>query len=94
VEVFNARLHPGRLNAPAGALAQRHGRLRGAGSDAHTLGEVGGARVVVPVHANRAEALLRALAGGEPSGTTSSNLVHLASTWAKLRKRLPGALRW
>jgi dephospho-CoA kinase len=29
VEVFNARLHPGRLNAPAQALAARHGKLRG-----------------------------------------------------------------
>lgn len=91
VEIFNARLHPGRLNAPAEALARRHGRLRGAGSDAHTLGELGGARVVLPVHPNRADALLRALARGEPSGRTASNLVHLASTWAKVRKRLPGA---
>lgn len=91
VEVFNARLHPGRLNAPAEALARRHGRLRGAGSDAHTLGELGGARVVLPLHPNRPEALLRALGRGEPSGRTASNLVHLASTWAKVRKRLPGA---
>lgn len=91
IEVFNARLHPGRLNAPAEALARRHGRLRGAGSDAHTLGELGGARVVLPAHPNRPEALLRALARGEPSGRTASNLVHLASTWAKVRKRLPGA---
>lgn len=91
IEVFNARLHPGRLNAPAEALARRHGRLRGAGSDAHTLGELGGARVVVPAHPNRPDALLRALARGEPSGRTASNLVHLASTWAKVRKRFPGA---
>ena len=91
IEVFNARLHPGRLNAPAEALARRHGRLRGAGSDAHTLGELGGARVVLPAHPNRPDALLRALARGEPSGRTASNLVHLASTWAKVRKRLPGA---
>lgn len=88
VEVFNARLHPGRLNAPAEALATRHGRLRGAGSDAHTLGELGGARVVVPFHANRPDALRKALARGQVSGRTASHLVHLASTWAKLRKSL------
>lgn len=91
VEVFNARLHPGRLNAPAEELARRHGRLRGAGSDAHTLGELGGARVEVPFHANDADGLRSALKDGAVSGRTSSNLVHLASTWAKVRKKLPGA---
>jgi len=91
VEVFNARLHPGRLNVPAEDLARRHGRLRGAGSDAHTLAELGGAFVEAPDHPNRPEALLRALASGRVGGRTASNLVHLASTWAKLRKRLPGA---
>lgn len=94
VEVFNARLHPGRLNAPAEDLAQRHGKLRGAGSDAHTLSELGGASVTVPEHPNEPGALLEALAHAEIDGTTSSNLVHLASTWAKVRKKLPGAPRY
>lgn len=91
VEVFNARLHPGRLNAPARDLAARHHKLRGAGSDAHTVGELGGAFVDVSAHDNRPEAFLRALASAEVGGRTASNLVHLASTWAKVRKRLPGA---
>lgn len=91
VEVFNARLHPGRLNAPARDLALRHGALRGAGSDAHTLSEVGGARVEVPYHPNRPDGLREALRHGAVTGRTSSNLVHLASTWAKVRKMLPGA---
>jgi len=94
VEVFNARLHPGRLNAPGEELARRHGRLRGAGSDSHTVAELGGARLVVPAHPNRPDALLRALGDARISGRTSSNLVHLASTWAKVRKRLPGAPRF
>lgn len=93
VEVFNARLHPGRLNRPGLDLATRHGRLPGVGSDAHTLGELGGARIHVPVHPNRPADLLRALASGHVEGRTASNLVHLASTWAKVRKRLPGAPR-
>lgn len=91
VEVFNARLHPGRLNVPAADLARRHDRLRGAGSDAHTVGEVGGAFVEVPRHANRPEGLRQALRSGRVRGRTASNLVHLASTWAKVRRRLPGA---
>ena len=93
VEVFNARLHPGRLNAPARDLAQRHGKLPGVGSDAHTLSELGGARVHVPFHPNRPADLLRALATARVEGRTASNLVPLASTWAKVRKRLPGAPR-
>lgn len=90
VEVFNARLHPGRLNEPARELAATHGKLRGGGSDAHTVGEVGGGWVDVPRHENRPEALLAALARGEVGGTTTPYWVHLASTWAKVRKALPG----
>lgn len=90
VEVFNGRLHPGRLNEPAVDLARRYHRLRGAGSDAHTVGEVAGSYVEVPVHDNSPEALRTALRHGRPAGRTASNLVHLASTWAKVRKKLPG----
>jgi len=90
VEVFNARLHPGRLNDPAARLAQAHGKLRGVGSDAHTLGEVGRAWVEVPSHENTPRALLKALEDGRVHGRTSPTWVHLASTWAKIRKKLPG----
>ena len=92
VEVFNARLHDRALNQRAEELAARHGKPRGAGSDAHTLGEIGNAIVQVAPHANRADALLRALRGATSvGGSSASPLVHLASTWAKVRKRLPGA---
>jgi len=91
VEVFNARVHPGHLNGPAAELAVRYDKLKGAGSDAHTLFELGGASVTVPVHPNEPMALLAALAHGVVDGRTSSNLVHLASTWAKVRKKLPGS---
>ena len=87
VEVFNARLHKPRQNQLAEQLAARHGRLMGAGADAHTLGELGRAYAVVPPHPNRPEALLAALEGGQIVGTASSHLVHLASTWAKVRSR-------
>jgi predicted metal-dependent phosphoesterase TrpH len=90
VEVFNARMHPGRLNGPAEDLARRHGKLMGAGSDAHTVGEVGGAWVELPAHANEPQALLLALAQGRVWGRTGPVWLHLASTWAKIRKVLPG----
>jgi predicted metal-dependent phosphoesterase TrpH len=91
VEVFNGRLHPGSLNAPAEKLAARHGCLRGAGSDAHTVGEVAGAWVEVPHHANEPGALKDALRSAVVHGETVPWAVHVASTWAKVRKRLPGA---
>jgi predicted metal-dependent phosphoesterase TrpH len=89
VEVFNARLHPGRLNLPAEELAARHSKPRGAGSDAHTVWEVAGAWVEVPRHENRPEALLEALHTSRVRGILTPWAVHLASTWAKIRKRLP-----
>ena len=84
VEVFNARLHSDVLNERAAALATRHGTLRGAGSDAHTVAEVGNAFVEVAHHAHRPDALLAALATARTGGSTASRLVHLASTWAKV----------
>ena len=89
VEVFNARLHPGRLNEPGEELAARWAKVRGAGSDAHTVGEVAGAFVEVADHPNEPAAFLEALAGARISGVTTPWSVHLASTWAKVRKRLP-----
>ena len=91
VEVFNARLHDQEQNRKAEALAERHGTLRSAGSDAHTVGELGNAFVDLPPHPNRPDALRAALARARTGGTEASRLVHLASTWAKVRKKLPGA---
>lgn len=91
VEVFNARLHEPAMNQRAHELATRHGKLRGAGSDAHTLAELGNAFVDVAWHPNRADALRAALASASLGGREASRLVHLASTWAKVRKKLPGA---
>ena len=55
------------------------------------MGEIGNAFVDLGAHPNRADALLEALAGPCTwGGSAASRLVHLASTWAKVRKRLPG----
>jgi len=91
IEVFNARLHGPGVNERAADLAQRLGKRISAGSDSHTVGELGGAFVDVPSHPNRPEALLAALSSASVGGREASRLVHLASTWAKVRKKLPGA---
>ena len=91
IEVFNGRLHPGHLNVRGEELAERWSKPRGAGSDAHMLGEVAGAWVEVAQHPNEPAALLAALEHAEVRGVTTPWAVHLASTWAKVRKRLPRA---
>jgi dephospho-CoA kinase len=83
VEAFNARIHDESRNERAAAWAARQGLPVGAGSDAHTLGEIGRARVELPPFDGPA-AFLWALREGRIEGRTSSPLVHLASTWAKL----------
>lgn len=83
VEGFNARIHDVSRNERAAAWAARHGLPVGAGSDAHTLGEIGRGRVVIPPF-DGPSAFLGALREGRIEGRTSSPLVHLASTWAKL----------
>ncbi len=92
VEAFNARLHDPALNDRAAAWAGERDLPMGAGSDAHTLAEVGRGVVEVPAFEDDPAAFLAALRQGRIVGrTTSSRWVHLASTWAKVRKRLPGA---
>lgn len=87
VEVFNARIHRPALNARARLWAAEQGLPGGAGSDAHTLREIGRAVVDVPPF-DGPEGFLDALRAGRVDGRASSRLVHLASTWAKLAGRL------
>lgn len=83
VEVFNARVRrPGR-NERAAAWARAHGLPGGAGSDAHTLSEIGRGVVEVPPFEGRDD-FLQALCAGRVRGSSSGAHVHLLSTWAKL----------
>jgi len=91
IEVFNARLHNASMNRKAENLALRHGKLMGAGSDAHTIGEIGNAWVDLPFHLNEPTALLAALEVANTGGREASRLVHLGSAWAKARKKFSGA---
>ncbi len=89
VEVLNARVRSRERNRKGLELARRRDRLHGAGSDAHTVGEVGNAFVSVPWHPNRPGALVEALGSARIHGRRAPLHVFLASNWAKLRKRLP-----
>lgn len=83
VETFNARIHDPERNERAVRWSERHDVPAGGGSDAHTLGEIGRGRAVVPPFEGRDD-FLDALRAGRVEGRASSPLVHLASTWAKL----------
>ncbi|MBA4155917.1 MAG: PHP domain-containing protein [Gemmatimonadetes bacterium] len=92
VEVHNARSWKRGLNARAEEWALSHGKRMGAGSDAHALREIGRGYVEVPPFEPRRDSFLAALTAGRVAGrTVSSPFCHVWSTYAKLRKRLPGA---
>lgn len=84
VEGFNARIHDQTLNRRATEWGRARGLPLGAGSDAHTLREIGRAHVEVPAFGDGPAAFLDALRDGTVRGRESSRLVHLASTLAKL----------
>ncbi|MGH7476017.1 MAG: PHP-associated domain-containing protein [Longimicrobiales bacterium] len=88
VEALNARLHDRALNARAAAWARARGLPVGAGSDAHTVREVASAWVELPRFELTPPAFLASLQHASVHGTASSRLVHVASAYAKLRKKL------
>lgn len=88
LEVRNARCVLARDNRAAAALAMQHGKLITAGSDAHTVAEVGQCHVVMPPFADNAASFLAALAQAQPQGMESPLWPHFASTYAKWRKRV------
>lgn len=88
LEVFNARAVKPEDNEKALQYAREHGLAMSAGSDAHTLLEVGRAYAEVPDF-NTPEELLAGLRAGRVHGTLSSKLIHLGSTWARVAKTIP-----
>lgn len=87
VEVFNARIHRPELNRRAEEWARERGLPGGAGSDAHTLREIGRAVLEVPAYEGRDD-FLGAVAAGRVIGRSSGHWVHLASTAARALKVL------
>ena len=89
VEVFNSRLLLRRQCAMAQRFAQAHGFLASAGSDAHTIFEVGNAYVEMPDF-NDKDQFLAALAQGRIGGRMSALWFRLWSDWARLSSILRG----
>ena len=83
VEVFNARTPFSNSTTKSWKLAIDHRLAASAGSDAHTLGEIGHAGVEMPDFTGSSD-FLDSLYKGRVWGKRSSLSVHLASTWAKI----------
>jgi len=89
IETFNSRTPFSNSIARARELAREQGKVTSAGSDAHTLGEIGRAYVEMPEF-DGPDGFLNSLAQGKIFGQKSSYLAHCASTWAKIRKHVFG----
>ncbi len=87
VEIFNARLHDPGLNQRAAAWAEDHDCPGGAGSDAHTLREIGRGVMEVPEFGGRHDFLEALRAGRLVVARSSSRWVHLGSIWARISGR-------
>jgi predicted metal-dependent phosphoesterase TrpH len=85
LEVFNARCPFGKPATRAKAYANKHNLPGIAGSDAHSIGEIGNVIVEMPDFTTPEEFLL-SLKKAKINGKRSSPLVHLNSTWSKIRK--------
>jgi predicted metal-dependent phosphoesterase TrpH len=88
LEVLNARSIDAEDNRNALEYAKAHGLAMSAGSDAHSLMEVGRAYVEVPPFEG-AQEFLEALREGTIYGTESNKLIHMSSTWARVAKAIP-----
>ncbi|MFC1899148.1 PHP-associated domain-containing protein [Chloroflexota bacterium] len=89
VEVFNARGAYLKPLSRARAFARKYDLPGTAGSDAHTIGEIGNAHVEMPEF-NDKEDFLEALRAGKVIGHRTTPLVHFLSAWEKLRTYLKG----
>lgn len=90
VETFNARISRPRWNQAAVDWSQEHDLPMSAGSDAHTLADIGSAWVEVPVQLIQSpQDLLRALQSGIPVGEWTHPVIAFAyKFWGRSLRRL------
>jgi predicted metal-dependent phosphoesterase TrpH len=86
LEVFNARCLRAADNQRAAELAKRYGKAVTAGSDAHTLRELGAGFLTLPPFRGDPASFRASLARATPGGRLSGIWPHFASTFAKFRK--------
>ncbi len=87
IEVLNSRCIWAEDNRRAARLADAHRKLVTAGSDAHIPRELGLCGMYMPAFDNTPESFRQALAQARPYGRIGPYWTHLASKYAKYRKR-------
>ena len=91
IEAFNARNTFASANQRAMDLAHESGLLMSAVSDAHTLIELGRAYVEMPEFDGTPEGFKESLRQGNLVARGITPLIHFATTFTKLRRRLLGS---
>jgi len=86
IEVFNARTILFKKGGEIRAFAEKHNLKQSAGSDAHTLAEVGNAYVEMPEFKDR-DGFLDALSQGKIHGQSTNPLAHFLSLKNRIKKR-------
>lgn len=89
VEAFNARNMLAGSDKQATALAQAAGKVPVSVSDSHTLGELGRSYVEMMEFDGTPRGFMASLRHGSLVTRRSSPLVHVATTYYKLRRRFP-----
>jgi predicted metal-dependent phosphoesterase TrpH len=87
VEVLNSRSPFPANSNKARDFALAHNIPGGAGSDAHTIYEIGNAYIEIPDFTTKEE-FLKAVTQGKIHGKRSGVFVHFFSTWAKVRGKI------
>ena len=88
LEVFNSRNSMSADNRKAQTFADEHRLLGSAVSDAHIPFELGRTYVDMPEFDGTPEGFLAALSQERITAVQTSPLVHVATTWTKLKKRM------
>jgi len=89
VEVFNARAPLQRSATQANSFADKYSLAKGAGSDAHTITEIGNAYVEILEFSNKDD-FIQALRQGKIGGHKTPYWVHARSVWARFCSIIAG----
>ena len=87
IEIYNSRCSSEQPNQEAEAFARQHHLLGTAGSDAHSILELGRSTLRLPEFSNAAE-LKTALRAAVPETKLSGQWVHFLSSYARLKKAM------
>ena len=85
IEVFNARSPLPFSSSAALTFARQHNKAQSAGTDAHTIHEIGNTYIVMPEFKDKSD-FLNALKLGNIHRKMSGPFVHFGSIWARIKR--------